>query len=498
MYLSLQTNKSSAIEHISTKVLKIAFTSQIVRLVRMFNVSLTQGYIPGCWKNAVVVPLHKGGDAKDVNNFRPVSLLPIQGKLIEKVVHARIMAHLEINNILDAKQGGFRKEHSTTDSSVKFLNNIYIAMNERNMTISVFMDLRKAFDTVNHKILCSKLSVYGIKDANLEWIKNYLNNRSQKTKVNGSISDSLPVECGVPQGSVLGPLLFLVYVNNMSKCLQHIEHCLYADDTVLYISGNDFDTMVSTLQEDLNRYFQWCCKSCLTLNVKKTKYVIFGTRQRTKNIKTFELTMNGTKLFKEPFYKYLGITLDSHLNFKQHIDQCIKIVSHKVYLLSKIRKFITEETAVFIFKSMIAPILDYGDIIYMGGVEDGLARLQRMQNRALRVCLDIHDYIPTILLHQQSDVPNLRTRRSCNLKKYMFKQKDNFELVKIPVRNTRLNDATVFETARPNIEKYKCNPLYRGAVPWNSLTVEIRNYADYPGFKKFLKEWAHDVTMLEV
>ena len=119
----------------------------------------------------------------------------------------------------------------------------------------------------------------------------------------------------------------------------------------------------------------------------------------------------------------------------------------------------------------------------MGGVEDGLAQLQRMQKRALRVGLDIHHYIPTILLHQQSDVPNLLTRWLCNLKKEMFKQKENAELIKIPVRNNTLNDATVFETVRQNIEKYKCNPLYRGAILWNSMAVETRSYADYPGFK---------------
>ena len=494
----LKISKSSAIEHLSTKVLKVAFASQITRLARIFNISLSRGYIPDCWKRASVVPLHKGGDIKDINNYRPVSLLPVQGKLIEKIVHERIKSHIEANELLDPKQGGSRKDHSTTDTSVKFLNDIYTAMNDGNITIAVFIDLRKAFDTVNHNILCNKLMKYGIKDRNLKWIRNYLDNRTQKTIVNCSDSEYLPVTCGVPQGSVLGPLLFLVYVNNMSKCLRSTSHCLYADDTVLFMSGNDIEVMINDLQGDLTRYSEWCSNNYLTLNAKKTKYVIFGTRQRTKNIRNFDLTLNGTKLFKEPFYKYLGITLDDHLSYKQHIDQCTKIVSHKIYLLSKIRRFINEETALFIFRSMIAPILDYGDIIYMGGSENGLSKLQKLQNRALRICVDIHHYIPTILLHQQADVPNLVTRRSCNLKKYMYKQKNDFDLIKIPIRNTRLNDAVIFNTVRPNIEKFKCNPLYKGAVLWNSLSVELRNCEDYTSFKLLLKEWAHDVTMLNV
>ena len=271
---------------------------------------------------------------------------------------------------------------------------------------------------------------------------------------------------------------------------------MYADDTVLYLSGENIDNMVINLQTDLDRYSDWCSKNFLSLNVSKTKFVVFGTSQRTKRIGNVNLTLNGVSLYKEPYYKYLGIILDSHLNYKQHIDQCSKIVSHKIYLLSKIRRYITEETAIFIFKTMIAPILDYGDILYSGGTNKNVSNLQKFQNRALRICLDIQHYIPTILLHQQAEVPNLVTRRACNFKKYMFKQKSNLDLIKQPVRNTRLNDAVIFDTVRPNIEKFKNNPLYKGSIIWNALPVQTRNIIDYIDFKKYLKEWAYDVTML--
>ena len=492
----LNVCKSSAIDQISTKVMKEAFFSQITRLVRLFNLSLRDGSIPDSWKCALIVPLHKGGNVKDVNNYRPVSLLPIQGKVIEKIVHNRLISHLEEHDILDSRQGGFRKNHSTTDTSVNFVDDIYRAMNTGEITIAVFIDLRKAFDTVNHNILNSKLHKYGIRNANLTWIKNYLTNREQQTLVNGSKSGSLPVTCGVPQGSVLGPLLFLVYVNNMSNVLSHANYCLYADDTVLYVSGQDTGDMVEILQQDLERYSNWCVENHLTLNVSKTKFVVFGTKQRTKRVDNIELFLNDSRLFKEPYYKYLGILLDSSLSYKQHMEQCAKIVSHKIYLLSKIRKWITEDTAVFIYKSMIAPILDYGDIIYMGGLSANLSKLQRLQNRALRICLNIHHYLPTILLHQQTKVPNLVTRRSSNLKKYMFKQKENEELVQIPVVNTRLHDAITFKTVRPKIEKYKKNPLYRGALLWNSLSSNVRNIEDYPEFKRYIRNWAENVTML--
>ena len=147
---------------------------------------------------------------------------------------------------------------------------------------------------------------------------------------------------------------------------------------------------------------------------------------------------------------------------------------------------------------MIAPIIDYGDVVYMGGMSSNLTRLQKLQNRALRICLDVHHYLPTILLHQQAEIPNLCTRGSCNIKKYMLRQKKHMDLVKIPTVNTRRNDAIIFKTVRPNLEKFKNNPQYTGALIWNTLPTDVRNIENYTSLKLFLKEWAYDVTMLMV
>ena len=241
----INVTKSSATKNISSRLMKEAFYVQITRLVKIFNISVACGIVPDFWKNAMIIPLHKGGSARDVNNFRPVSLLPIQGKLKEKIVHERLMSHCENNFLLDKNQGGFRKNHSTTNLTVNFLNDIYSAMNDGQLTLAVFIDLRKAFDTVNHNILCDKLSKFGVKNLNLKWIKNYLHNRMQTTLVNNMVSTTSSITCGVPQGSVLGPLLFLIYVNNMPNSLQNTKHCLYADDTVLYLSGDNIYDVVT-------------------------------------------------------------------------------------------------------------------------------------------------------------------------------------------------------------------------------------------------------------
>ena len=491
----INISKSSAIHNLSSKILKDAFIFLSDKLTKIFNSSLSHGIVPTSCKHAMVIPLHKGGSDKEVNNFRPVSLLPIQGKLIEKIVHKRIVEWLDQNDILDPRQGCFHKGHSTTDTTVNFVNDLYNAINEEKVTISVYIDLRKAFDTVNHQILCRKIENNFIINQNLTWIRSYLSGRTQSVFVNGTTSDEEAISCGVPQGSVLGPLLFLIYVNNMKNLLTNSSYHLYADDTVIYYSGSQIQDIGPHLQSDLNSYYNWCNTNCVTLNVKKTKFVIYGTRGRVKKMKNVVLNLGGKQIYCEPSYNYLGIVLDSAagLSFKKHMDQCARVVSHKILILSKIRKSVSEDTAIFVYRSMIAPIIDYG--VYSGGFQEGITKLQKLQNRALRICLDVHHYLPTVLLHQEAEVVNLKVRSSRNVKKYMFKQQSNEDLVVMPKIQTRRHKGTFFKTYKPNLEIFKKNPLYRGALIWNALDPEVRNIPTFKKFKIYLKDWAKNMNM---
>ena len=203
-----------------------------------------------------------------MNNLRPISLLPIQSKLLEKIVHKRLLAHLHENELLDDKQGSFRPNHSTVDTIVKFSENLYKNINQGQTTIDVYIDLRKAFDTVNHKFLLDKLYLLGVRGTNFMWLENYLQDRTQCTLANNIISAELDIKCGMSQGSVLGPLLFLTYVNDMQNILVNSKHYLYADDTVIFISGENTVDVVNKLQTDLDKYDRWC-RYRLTVNTKK-------------------------------------------------------------------------------------------------------------------------------------------------------------------------------------------------------------------------------------
>ena len=206
----INVSKSSGIKDIASKVFKSAFMVLIPQLVYMFNLSFTTGVFPDAWKQATVIPLFKGGDRTSVENYRPISLLPIPGKLLEKIVHTQLSSFLEENTILSDKQNGFRKGFSTTSAVADLTDDIFSAVNEGEVTLAVFVDLRKAFDTVCHEILCKKLSNYGLRGKVLDWCTSYLKRRCQLTLANGVRSTVNRLTFGVPQGSVLGPLYYII------------------------------------------------------------------------------------------------------------------------------------------------------------------------------------------------------------------------------------------------------------------------------------------------
>ena len=269
-----------------------AFLAIPEKVVTLFNLSFVLAEIPTDWKIAKVTPLPKAGNSNNVSNLRPVSLLPLPSKLIEKIVHNRVYSHCENNNILDNRQGGFRPMHSTCITTAQFLDDIYKAMNDNKVVIATYIDAMKAFDTVDHTILLKMAEIYGIKGRVLKWLKNYLSERYQCTIANNIISDKKLITCGVPQGSVCGPILFLIYINDIASVLAHCKVSLYADDTVIYIAHNDVPEAMELVQNDLDNLSEWCTRNKLTINSKKTKYCIYGMRSNVKKSKTIHTVLS--------------------------------------------------------------------------------------------------------------------------------------------------------------------------------------------------------------
>ena len=233
------------------------------------------GIFPDKLKIVKVVPLHKGGSTEDLNNFRPISLLSIFDKIIEKIMHKRLYHFLELHNVLFDNQFGFRKNNSTSYALMEITEKIKESIDNGKYGCGIYIDLRKAFDTVNHNILIKKLEHYGVCGILLEWFKSYLNERKQFVFMNGESSDLKYILCGVPQGSVLGPLLFLLYINDLPNISAKLKFFLFVDDTNIYFESDDLLNVEETVNKELKKLYLWLNVNRLSLNVSETHYIIF-------------------------------------------------------------------------------------------------------------------------------------------------------------------------------------------------------------------------------
>ena len=245
--------KSSGYDEIPPKLVKNISKHIVKPLTYIYNQSFLTGVIPNDLKIALVTPVFKANDKEEFNNYRPISVLSCFSKILEKIMYKRVIKYLDKNNILFQSQYGFRKKHSTNLATIELMTKILQAIENGEYTVGVFLDLAKAFDSVNHEILLRKLEHYGIRGIVLEWFTNYLTNRKQIVKYKFEKSERLTIKCGVPQGSVLGPLLFLIYMNDISRCSEILSVILFADDTNLFYSHKNIDTLNKTVNQELKK-----------------------------------------------------------------------------------------------------------------------------------------------------------------------------------------------------------------------------------------------------
>ena len=286
-----------------------------------------------------------------------------------------------------------------------------------------------------------------------------------------------------------GPLLFLLYINDLPQILNYSQASLYADDTAIYIHHTDFLHACNQLQDDFTVLQNWCNMNKLTINCKKTKFCVYGMRSLVKKSKSqnLVLSLNNQILEQVCSYKYLGFALDDHLNFNRHITDLKQLISHKLYLMSKIRKYSTAEACITIFKTMILSLIEYGDVIYNGTSHSNLNTIDKLFYQGLRICINNNNYMTKDELCTVCNIVKLQKRHDCHLLLFMHKQKTNNSLLKQKAVNTRLHDAPVFNTYKPNNEKVKNNLLYKGAIKWNELASAHRNL-DFKDFKTLKKK----------
>ncbi len=288
---NLKTNKAIGLDKISARLLKDSSTVMTPNLTRLYNRSLASSTFPSTWKSGTVTAIFKSGDQSNASNYRPITILPTISKVLEKAVHSQVYRYLIDNKILTPRQFGFRPKLSTEIALAHFTDTILTNMDKGLVTRAVFLDLAKAFDTVDHSLLFEKLGSYGLSNDSVNWFKSYLTNRNQLTAMGNTFSSFKHVPVGVPQGSVLGPPLFLIFVNDLPSCVNHCEISLYADDTVMYFSSNNACDLELKLNSDLKHLCSWFNDNLLTLNVSKCKFVIYGSSRKVAKFDNVSITV---------------------------------------------------------------------------------------------------------------------------------------------------------------------------------------------------------------
>ena len=341
----LAPKSSAGYDNISNKILKETILEISTPLAHIFNLSFASGKMPINMKVAKTIPIFKSGESSELNNYRPISLLPTISKLLEKIVHKCLMSFLNNNNILHKHQYGFRRKHSTLHPIFHFIKHVTDFNDKRtkDLTIGIFLDLSKAFDTVSHSILLSKLHHYGIRGTSLEWFTSYLSDRTQFTEINGQKSSVAPVKYGVPQGSILGPLLFLLYINDISNATS-LNVLSFADDTTLYTSSPSPSKLSDYTNKELNNVFNWLVDNKLSLNISKTKFMLFGPQTSNHDKwKNLTLKINDViiervgKNYNHTSLKFLGINLDTNLKFNNHIQFLSNKINKGLFALNQVK-----------------------------------------------------------------------------------------------------------------------------------------------------------------
>ena len=395
---NFSNNKSPGLDDIDVKLFKTAAPIVCKSLAYICNLSLATGVFPSDWKNAKVVPVFKAGCKSNVENYRPISVLSIVSKIIERAVHDQMYSYLSLNHFLNPSQSGFRSQYSTATTVIDVEDFILKNMDEGKVTGAIFLDLKKAFDTVNHSLLLNKLKKFGIRDIELNWFKSYLNNRMQSVKVGSTLSDLEPINIGIPQGSILGPLLFIIFVNDLPDSVI-CKTVMYADDTSLLISSSDPLCLQNSLNLNMCRIASWFQKNHLTLNISKTKLMLFGTPQNLSKYQNISLIYDGETIERVDNFKYLGIVFDSHMTWSHHIDLIASNVSKRCGVIRRVKYYLPNYILKKLADSLVMPHFDYCSHVWSNCSLTLTSKLQILLNNLARIILsaDIRTNIDSMM-----------------------------------------------------------------------------------------------------
>ena len=500
--MNLKSNKSSSIDGLNGSLIKSLSDDLAYPLSILFNISMSTGIVPNEAKLAKVVPIYKNGSHNLLCNYRPISLLPIFSKLLEKIIHSRLVRYLDKYKVVVDNQYGFRKGFSTIHAITEFSNVVTKSFESNRSVLSVFLDLSKAFDTIDHNILLSKLHFYGIRGIALDWFRSYLHNRQHLVSFNGILSHARTIEYGVPQGSVLGPLLFVLYINDLPNSLSNAKSIMFADDTTVYLTGSDINELYNNMSGDLNNLSIWFKTNKLSLNLKKTNHLLFS-RFRLIN-PNLQLKLDGNIIDQKDCVKFLGVYIDKHFTWGYHCKHVSSKLSKSLYLLNSTKYLLDLSTKKLLYHSLFGCHLNYGIIVWGNAAVKYTKSLTICQKKAIRTLFNAPYNSHTLPLFKKANILNFKDMYRFEVGKFMFLvSKCSVPPGIFSIFHTPLEQQHHYQT------RHRANPIHiihrlaissnsifvQGPVIWDHIPIRFRHCNSITQFKKQLKLYLLDLYL---
>ncbi|CAB3997442.1 Hypothetical predicted protein [Paramuricea clavata] len=397
----LDQNKSTGLDGIPAYFIKSSIHSIAPIILRICNMSIENGVFPNMWKKARLIPIYKAETRTERNNYRPISILPILSKLLERHVANSYVKFLTENDILSSCQHGFRAHHSCESTLILICEHLLDNIEQGLINGIALIDLSKAFDLVDHRLLLQKLEQYGITPIALKWFKSYLNDRYQVVQIASSLSNPALIKSGVPQGSILGPILFLIFINDLPSYVGSSKPFLFADDSTLISSGSDLHELSVSLKSDMTSVSRWTNHNKMSLNPGKTKIMKIYSQSKFPDLSPITIEVNNNNVKKITSAILLGVTLDQHLKWDRQINTIYNIINSRLYLLKRIRSYLTFQSHIQLYYALIYPHLLYCSTVWGNANNDLITCLLKLQKRAARLILEQSTEVPSIVLFRK-------------------------------------------------------------------------------------------------